>query len=130
MIEVISKVLKKINISLYRMLNYKLYKNKVILYGIPKLIDRDKIILNKNVRINNNIFMQGSGGIEIKENVTLSHGVTIISAGYEIDDWEKNKIEKKHEYKKVIIGENVWVCANVTILPGIPPYFFKCVAVM
>src|SRR5690606_8953472 len=90
----------------------------VVLYGIPKLINRGNIIINKSVRINENVFIHGAGGVVIDENTTLSYGVSIISTGYATNNWEKNKIEKIHEHKKIKIGKNVWICANVTILPG------------
>lgn len=119
MIELLSKVIKKIYIFIYKLINYKLYKQGAILYGIPKLIKREKIKIEKKVRINENIFMHGAGGIILKENVTLSYGVTILSTGYDTNNWAENKIRKAHKDQKVIIGENVWLCANVTVLPGV-----------
>lgn len=119
MVEFISRILKKVLIIIHKCVNFKLYKNGVILYGIPKLIKRKKIDINKDVRVNDNVFIHGAGGVTIKENVTLSYGVTILSTGYDISNWDINKIRKLHKDKSIVIGKNVWVCANVTILPGV-----------
>lgn len=119
MIELLSKVIKKMYIFIYKLVNYRLYKQGTILYGIPKLIGRENIKIEKNVRMNDDVFMHGAGGIILRENVTLSYGVTILSTGYDTDNWAENKIRKIHKNQKVIIGKNVWLCANVTILPGV-----------
>ncbi|MGX5522824.1 acyltransferase [Bacillus toyonensis] len=119
MIELLSKVIKKMYIFIYKLINYSVYKQGIILYGIPKLIERKNIKIEKNVRVNDNVFMHGAGGIVLRENVTLSYGVTILSTGYDTSNWAENKIGKIHKNQKVIIGKNVWLCANVTVLPGV-----------
>lgn len=119
MIEYICSLVKKILIIIHKYINFKLYKNGVILYGIPKLIKRGNVKIGKNVRINDNVFIHGAGGVNINDNVTLSYGVTILSTGYDIDNWQTNKMEKIHKEQSVVIGKNVWVCANATILPGV-----------
>lgn len=119
MIEFLNKVFNRALISIHRSINWSIYKEGVILYAIPKLIDRKKIKLGKAVRINESVFLHGAGGIEIKENVTLSYGTTILSTGYDTDNWDENKIKKIHKNSPITIEENVWVCANVTILEGV-----------
>ncbi|MDN3425675.1 acyltransferase [Microbacterium sp. APC 3898] len=113
------KIIKKIHIFMHKLLNRSIYSNGVILYGIPRMINSKEIIFEKDVRINDNVFLHGAGKIIVKENVTLSYGVSLISTGYSLENWEKNKITKQHINKKIIIGENVWLCANVTVLPGV-----------
>lgn len=119
MVELISKIMKRLLIIGYKGINFKVYKNGVILYGIPNLVIRRNINLGKNVRINDRVFIHGAGGVTIKENATLSYGVTILSTGYDTNNWNINKIKKIHKDEGVIIGRNVWVCANTTILPGV-----------
>ncbi|CEN76522.1 galactoside O-acetyltransferase [[Clostridium] sordellii] len=119
MIELFYRIIKKILIIFHKILNFGLYKNGVILYGIPKLVNRKNINLDHNVRINGNVFIHGDGGVNIGENTTLSYGATIISTGYDVRSWDKNKINKNHKSKSINIGKNVWICANATILPGV-----------
>lgn len=118
MIEITYKISQKIKIAIHKAINRRLYKNKVNLYGIPKLINRKKISLGNNVNINENVFLHGNGGIEIKSNVTLSYGVTILSTGYDTEEWLVNKA-RIHRDARVEIGENVWIGANTTILSGV-----------
>ena len=56
----------------------------------------------------------GHGGIEVGEYCQFGSGVTITTT-------EHNYSEKSlsETYKKVIIGNRVWVGTNVTILPGV-----------
>lgn len=117
--ELIERIIRKTLIIIHRKFNHRLYYKGVLLYGVPKLFFREKIVLEKNVRINEQVFIHGAGGILIEENVTLSYGVTLLSTGYCTENWETNKMRKEHENKSVIIRKNVWVCANATILPGI-----------
>lgn len=119
MVDIISRVIKKIVILIYKIVNFRLFKNGVILFGIPQLIKRGNIIFEKGVRINEKVFIHGAGGVTVGENTTLSHGVSIISTGYDINNWDTNKILKEHKDEQVILGKNIWICANVTILPGV-----------
>lgn len=118
-IEFLSKINKKFKVNLHKLLNRKLYKNGVILFGIPKLVHRSNIKILKGVRINDNVYLHGAGGIEIGKNVTLSYGVTLLSTGYDTNNWNLNKTEKIHMDNPIKIDDNVWICANVTILDGI-----------
>lgn len=118
-IEIINRIVKKAYITFHKILNFNLYKNNVILYGIPKLIYRERIKFGKNVRINENVFIHGVGTVEIKDNTTLSYGSSIISTGYDISTWDTNNMNKNHISRSIVIGENVWLCANVTVLSGV-----------
>ncbi len=103
----------------HKLLYFKLYFRKnAILYGLPKLICYNKIKIGKNIRINDKVFLHGANGIEFGDNVTLSHGACLISESYNIDSFDIF-LEKKHKGKKIIIGNNVWICANAIILPGV-----------
>jgi len=58
-------------------------------------------------------YIQTIGGIEIGKNVIMGMGSKIISANHDVDDFSK------HIRKPVKIGNNVWIGANVVILPGV-----------
>lgn len=57
--------------------------------------------------------------IEIGENSTLAYGVTILTSAN--PNGPKNKLSELYPALKapVIIGDNVWVGANATILPDV-----------
>ena len=117
--EIIKKVFLKIKTITHKFLNYKVYKNDVVLYGIPTLIHRENIYIGDKTRINPEVVLYGHGGINIGKNVTLSHGVSIYSTGYDTSNWEKSKFIKKHFHKAVTIQDNSWIGANTIILKGV-----------
>lgn len=119
MSEILSKVILKIKIIIHRFINYKLYKNKVILYGVPTLIHRENIYIENYSRINPDVVLYGHGRINIGENVTLSHGVSIYSTGYDTTNWQERKFMKKHIHEAVTIHDNTWVGAHSIILKGV-----------
>jgi len=59
-------------------------------------------------------YIQAVNGIELGDNVLMGPGVTLISANHDFQDFDK------HTYTRPInIGSNVWLSANVTVLPGV-----------
>ena len=78
-----------------------------------------KIFINKNVSLNEGVFMNGYGGIVIGENTRVGHGCSFLSE----DHIYKNK--KKPIYlqgkigKKIVIGKNCLIGAKVTFLKGV-----------
>ena len=94
------------------------FSKNVVFYGIPKVIDIEKLVVRDNVRINENVFIHAAAGVTINENSTLSYGSSIISAGYDVSNWT-NYLNRAHDSKRIIIGQNVWIGANATVLPGI-----------
>jgi acetyltransferase-like isoleucine patch superfamily enzyme len=61
-----------------------------------------------------NSYIQATNGIIVGSNVIHAVGLTIITSNHEINDYTKHT--KNHP---VIIGDNCWLGANVTILPGV-----------
>ncbi len=59
-------------------------------------------------------YIQGKNGIIFGENIIVGPGTKIVSASHNLDDF------KKHDKVGPIkIGDNSWIAANVTILPGV-----------
>ncbi len=61
------------------------------------------------------------GGIEIGDGTILSHDIQIFARNhnYDSDDLRYIPYDERDIAKKVKIGENVWVGARTTILPGV-----------
>ena len=74
----------------------------------------DHIKLGSNVILNHGVLLQGSedGCITVGNNVHFSYSSMVLTAGLVFPS-------QTHEYSNVTIGDNVWVAANVTILPGV-----------
>lgn len=72
-----------------------------------------KIIVGDNTVINENVFLDGRGGIEIGSNTTIAIYTRLITGYHDIDDGS-------FSYKKsnIMVGDNVAIFANCTVLPG------------
>lgn len=117
--ELIYLIFKKIKIFIFIKINYKLFKkNKIEIRGIPEIICRKNLMFLGKISINENVFINASGKITIGDNVTLSKGVSLLSTGINTDNWKINKIYKYHIFKEIIIGDNVWLGANVIVCAG------------
>jgi len=86
-------------------------------YGIY-ISDAQKLSIGKNVRINENVFLQGE--IEIGDDVMIAPNVAIYTASHEYRKTDVAMVNQGNtDVKKVIIKDDVWVGRNVMILPGI-----------
>lgn len=68
-----------------------------------------------------NVISRVWGGVKLGNYVTISYGVTILTSGLESKDYPItcNCKNRKHLVAPVAIGDGVWLCANVTVTPGI-----------
>ncbi|MGD1820445.1 MAG: acyltransferase [Pleomorphochaeta sp.] len=117
------RVKRHIKIFIYKLMNIDIAINSnIVLYGVPKIYHKYNVKFGLNVRINEDVFINAVGGVYFGNNVTLSHGVSIISTTLDTIDWLQNNGEKiisrKHKSEQIILGNNVWVGANSTILSG------------
>ncbi len=71
------------------------------------------IRIGKNVVIMNGFRCMSMGGVTIGDNVNISFGCTIVTNDHDLR--EKNILL----CRPVTIKNNVWIGANVTILPGV-----------
>ena len=115
----IDRIYNKCRTIMHRLSHPLLYFNhKIYLYGVPRIINSNKLKLGNNIRINDRVCIHAANGIIINNNVTLSYGATLLSESYDLSSRE-NYLERKHAGKPIIIGSNVWICANATVLPGV-----------
>lgn len=73
------------------------------------------ISVGKNVFINSGCRFQDQGGITIGDGCLIGHSVIITTLNHLEEPSQRQAIVPK----SVTIGQNVWIGANVTILPGI-----------
>ena len=80
----------------------------------PTQIDFPKqITFGKHVFINHNFTAMSIGGIELGDNVQIGPHVTIVTDNHD----PVNRYVLK--CRKVVIGNNVWIGAGVSIMPGV-----------
>lgn len=84
----------------------------------PFVCDRgNKLHLGKNVFINYNFTALDMDDIYIGNNVRLAPNVSIYTVWHPLNSDERNS--RKCYTDQVYIGDDAWICGNVTILPGV-----------
>ena len=69
--------------------------------------------------INDNVFLNAYGGIEIGNNSGIAYGTALISEDHEIGDTAIPIREQGKVGGKITLEDNVWVASNCVILRGI-----------
>lgn len=73
--------------------------------------------LADDVDLARGVLITTGGGVEIGSRTLIGYGAKILSANHKVSD--KGVFGTGHEFRRVVIGEDVWVGANVVILPGV-----------
>ena len=73
------------------------------------------ITIGKNVFFNTGCSFQDRGGVTIGDNALLGMNVTIATLNHGLDLETRNTTYAS----PVVIGQNVWIGSNATILPGV-----------
>lgn len=88
----------------------------IVAYGFYSVKNSKNITLKGRVNINDYVYINGLGGIELGQNVILSAGAMLISTGLEIN---KSGFTNKHINKKIVINDNVQIGAGAKVLAGV-----------
>ena len=117
----IGKIFNKLNREIYRLLHPEVWWKGLQINGVPCISDYQNIEIGKHVSINQDVVIQGAGGVVIGNNVTLSRNVKILTEGLDTNYYIENarRIYRSHIKGKVIIGEGVWIAAGVIVCPGV-----------
>lgn len=118
---IIGRIMSKTVREFYRLFHPFLWNKRIQINGIPQIYDAKNLAIGKDVSINDGVVLQSYGGISIGNNVTISRNVTILTIGLDTADYIHNSMKKHRDHimKKVIIQDGTWLCANVTVLPGV-----------
>ena len=93
--------------------------NNLQLFGNPEISFPQNLKIGDGCKINSGVYINARSGVTIGDDVTLSHGVNLISTGYDVDHWI-NTGEKTHVTDSpVFIGNHCWIGTNAIILPGV-----------
>ena len=119
------KVLDRLSAIKHRLINKKYAKlfkrcgNDLIIYGHPRIINGDNMVIGNNVTLNDNCLLAAtSSSLIIGNNVTVSPDAKIIASCLNTELF-LNKSEKKHILRQTEIGDNVWIASGAIICPGI-----------
>lgn len=73
------------------------------------------IIIGKNVFINSGCRFQDQGGISIGDDSLIGHNVVLATLNH---GFAPNERKNMHP-APIVIGKNVWIGANATVVPGV-----------
>lgn len=73
------------------------------------------IAVGRRVFINAGCKFQDQGGIVIGDDCLIGHNVVLATLNHDLDPSKRGDLHPA----RIVIGRNVWIGANVTILPGI-----------
>lgn len=93
-------------------------KNFQVLAG-ARFRSMENLAVGDNVQIGNDTFIQALGGVTIGNDVALAAGGKIWSVNHNFKDKTRKIGEQGQTKKEVIIGSDVWLAANVFIMPGV-----------
>jgi len=88
------------------------------IYPGAVIVGADRLSVGKNCRIGFDNVLQASGGIECGDDVLLGPDVKIWSVNHVTKRTDVTIWDQGYEFKKVVIGNGVWVGANTFIMPG------------
>ncbi|MGY2288731.1 acyltransferase [Pseudomonas sp. SDO528_S397] len=73
-----------------------------------------QLSIGQHCTINYQCYLDNRAGIQIGDNVNISHNTRIYTLGHDIDDPLSCLVGKP-----VVIGDNAWIFPNVMIMPGV-----------
>ena len=79
----------------------------------------ENISIGKRVSINDNVFLNGYGGIEFGDDSGVAYGSALISEDHDISDPDIPMKEQPKLPGKITIEKNVWVASNCVVLRGV-----------
>lgn len=74
------------------------------------------ISVGRNVFVNQNCTFYDLGGIDIADDVMIGPNVSIITSGHPVEPSRRRNFVVA---KPIVIGQNVWIAAGVTIIGGV-----------
>lgn len=73
------------------------------------------ITIGKNVFINSGCHFQDQGGITINDGVLIGHNVVLATLNHDFSPKKRSTLHPA----PIVIGKNVWIGSNATVVPGV-----------
>lgn len=78
-----------------------------------------KMIFGERVHISRNTYINGIGGVEIGRETLLGPNVVLVSGTHEFKRLDIPIRLQGNDKLKITIGEDSWLAANVSVMPGV-----------
>ncbi|WP_097057897.1 acyltransferase [Alloalcanivorax xenomutans] len=110
-------------LSRYRVVKLKVMGatigSDVQIFRRPIVYHADNLSIGDKVSLNDNFWCNARGGVCIGDDTIIGPNVIIHSANHRYSEPGRLIREQGHTLREVDVGRNVWIGANVTILPGV-----------
>lgn len=88
-------------------------------FGNIKIDFPDKLIIGDWCKFNDLVYINATSGVYIGDDVTLSRGSSIISTGYDMNEFFTTGQKVHFSNRSIRIGNHCWIGAGAIILPGV-----------
>lgn len=102
----------------YRLL-FKSSGKDLLIYPFVYIIFTRRMIVGKRLAVNINSYIDGRGGITIGDNVLIGPNCVIASCEHNYADPHVPIFQQPVKYAPIVIGNDVWIGANVFIKCGL-----------
>lgn len=79
----------------------------------------ENLVLGENISFQPMCYIDAEGEIEIENNVSIAHGVTILSSNHKFKKIDIPIRDQGMSLEKTVVDDNVWIGAKCTILAGV-----------
>lgn len=93
-------------------------QNVTIFQGV-RIRNVHRMSVGNDVYLGQENSYQAGGGLIIKDRTAFGPGCKIWTVNHRFDDLEKPIMEQDYEHKPVVIGPDVWLAADVFVMPGV-----------
>ncbi len=102
----------------WRLFVYKMGKDVRLMHGV-RILDPKKVVIGDHTYINHNSDIYGQGGVTIGRYVLIGQNCNIMSVNHAFSDYKKPIALQGIEIGPIAIEDDVWIGANVTVLPNV-----------
>ncbi|MBX3303402.1 MAG: acyltransferase [Nitrospira sp.] len=91
---------------------------RVVFYPGAWIAPGRNLVLGDDVDVALNVHIETSGGVNVGDRTLIGYGTKILSRNHRIPANREPIFGAGHSSKSVVIGKDVWLGANVIVLPG------------
>lgn len=78
-----------------------------------------QLVIGDHTYINTELLIEGEGKVCIGSNVRIAPRVTLLTGTHTITDNPRSRASAQVRFLPVTIEDGCWICANVTVQPGV-----------
>ena len=104
--------------SLFLILNGAIIGKRVVFYPGVWIAPGKNLRIGDDVDLALNVHIETSGGVTIGDRTLVGYGTKIFSRNHLIPEKPGRIFGSGHRFNAVSIGKDVWLGANVIVLPG------------